>query len=360
MANPTQREPVAVIGAGLTGLVAARRLADRGFPVRLFDKGRGPGGRASLRRAAPHAFDHGAQYFTARAPAFRRIVADWVRRGVVARWAGRIEVLGASAPRDEEPPVRYVGTPHMNALAKDLARGLDLRLRTRVARVDRDGEGWRLAADDGADLGAFRQVLVTLPPPQAAELLGSASHLAGLARAVPMEPCWCVLLGFPTPLPTSFDAAFCHGSPLAWVARDSSKPGRPAHESWVLHATSGWSRRHLERPPDEVCDALVEEFEGLLGDRLPPRTVTQVHLWRYARGGPAGGVPPTELLDRGLVLAGDAWRGGRIEGAVLAGLDAARALAPPGHPAQEGDLAGSEAGSDGWIRLRGSTRGAGS
>uniref|UniRef100_UPI0018DF9768 FAD-dependent oxidoreductase n=1 Tax=Neoroseomonas rubea TaxID=2748666 RepID=UPI0018DF9768 len=67
-------ETIAILGAGLAGLAAARHLAARGVPVRLFDKGRAPGGRLATRRA-DHAgrrlqFDHGAQYLRAAGPGF--------------------------------------------------------------------------------------------------------------------------------------------------------------------------------------------------------------------------------------------------------------------------------------------------
>ena len=51
---------VAVIGAGLTGLTAARRLADAGCAVVVFDKSRGLGGRLATRRTALGPIDHGA------------------------------------------------------------------------------------------------------------------------------------------------------------------------------------------------------------------------------------------------------------------------------------------------------------
>jgi predicted NAD/FAD-dependent oxidoreductase len=41
---------ILVIGAGLAGLTAARRLQDRGHTVVVVDKGRAPGGRMATRR----------------------------------------------------------------------------------------------------------------------------------------------------------------------------------------------------------------------------------------------------------------------------------------------------------------------
>ena len=84
---------VAIVGAGVAGLAAARALLEAGHAPVVLDKGRGPGGRISTRRAEPFAFDHGAQYFTARDPRFVEQVAAWEAGGVVARWEGRIGAL---------------------------------------------------------------------------------------------------------------------------------------------------------------------------------------------------------------------------------------------------------------------------
>ena len=64
----------AVIGAGMGGLAAARRLGAAGRSVTLFDKSRGLGGRMATRRAGGFRFDHGAQYFATRGERFRELV----------------------------------------------------------------------------------------------------------------------------------------------------------------------------------------------------------------------------------------------------------------------------------------------
>ena len=51
---------VVIIGAGLSGLLCGKRLAEAGHSVLILDKGRNIGGRLSTRRTDGAVFHHGA------------------------------------------------------------------------------------------------------------------------------------------------------------------------------------------------------------------------------------------------------------------------------------------------------------
>lgn len=325
--SPVTPPRVAVIGAGLSGLTLARFLTETGFPVKVFDKGRSPAGRMSTRRKDEGTYDHGAQYFTARDPGFQRMVRTWVERGIAAEWRGRFGSLenGAVTPGSEDP-VRYVGVPGMSAVAQWLASGVDVRCGVRVEHVRREGGAWALASDAGEALGTFEVVVAAVPAPQAVPLLAGAPELAARAAEVVMEPCWAAMVELDAPVPLPLDGVFVHGAALSWAARDSSKPGRPAGERWVLHATPEFTREHLEETPEAVAPLLVEAFSRAAGLELRPRE-TVAHRWRYARAEP----PLTEgaLFDavRGLGACGDWCAGSRVEGAYLSGVALSRKIA---------------------------------
>ena len=105
--NQTQPTSCLIIGAGMAGLTAARVLARRGVVVTVVDKGRGVGGRMATRRlATDHGearLDHGAQYFTARSDAFRRLVAEWLAEGVGRGMEPRLCHTGRSKARPRRP-----------------------------------------------------------------------------------------------------------------------------------------------------------------------------------------------------------------------------------------------------------------
>ena len=78
MPKRTDIESILIIGAGLSGLSAARRLGNVPRSVLIVDKGRSVGGRLATRRIDGGRADHGAQFFTVRDPAFQAIVDDWL------------------------------------------------------------------------------------------------------------------------------------------------------------------------------------------------------------------------------------------------------------------------------------------
>jgi renalase len=326
---------IAVIGAGLAGLVCAERLMGQGWEVTVFDKGRGPGGRLATRRADELRFDHGAQYFTARDPRFRDRVDGWVHDGVAALWNGRIVRLMEDGTVEESPGERFVGTPGMNAPARTLAAVVQPRSGVRVATVTSDGRKWRLEDERGTDLGSYDMVVAAVPGPQAVPLLAEAPDLASRAADAVMAGCWTVMAHFERRLDIGYDGAFVTASPLSWIARNSSKPCRPEGESWVLHGSPEWSQRHIEDEPDAVIEALTAAFREAAGVDFgnsagDSGTIRAEHLaahrWRFSL--PVHALDEDYLFDpyRRLGACGDWCNSARVEGAFLSGLELAERM----------------------------------
>lgn len=317
---------VAIIGAGMAGLSCASSLKTAGVDVTVFDKGRGPAGRVSTRRA-PVGVDHGAQYFTVRHPDFEALVAEWVLAGHVAQWQARIIVIdrlgGPTRLASTQP--RYVGVPGMNALALALAAGLDVRQAVTVTRLDRREGRWHLTAGD-EPLGAFDVVVVTAPPVQTAALLGEAHPLTPQVRQATLAPCWAAMAAWDAPLDVAWDAAFVNDGPIGWVARNGSKPGRTHAHAWVLHASPAWSTTHLEGDRTQVAAQLIQAFADMVGAPLAAPTWLDAHRWRYASVTQT--LDDRSLWDAGsrVGVAGDYCRGPRVEGAWLSGQDLARRI----------------------------------
>ena len=320
--------PIAIIGTGLAGLSAAQALNAAGLDVQLFDKSRGSGGRMASKRSDAGSLDLGAQYFTARDRRFVDVVQQWQARGWVAEWDPQLYQLdehGLHPSPDEQ--LRWVGTPRMSAISRALLGALPVHFSCRITEVFRGEQNWQLQDAEGQSHGPFSAVIVATPAPQATGLLSAAPKLAGTAASVIMTPTWAVALAFASPLETPVQASFVRGSAIDWLARNRSKPGRDSHyDTWVLHASSEWSRQHLDLAKEEVIEHLHGAFAELIGCCLPAPSFSLAHRWLYAR--PAGNHEWGALADAdlGLYACGDWCLSGRVEGAWLSGQEAARRL----------------------------------
>jgi len=313
---------VAIIGAGLAGLVLARGLRDAREVV-LFEKSRGAGGRMATRYAGDYEFDHGAQFFTTRTPAFRRFVEPLVATGHAGIWQARFAEFSGSdvtATRtwDHEYP-HYVGVPRMNAIGRALAEDLDVRLQTAVTEVSREQGGWlltgRRSGGEPEPLGVFDRLLVTAPLTQTLALLPEERALAEAAAGHDMLGCYALMLGFESPPAVAFDAALVRDADVSWISVNSSKPGRNAAPTMLVHATNRWADANMQMPLDEVTGHLLSEVQRVTGVDGHTAAHCDVHRWRFANLPKQSGPRCFYDAERGLGVAGDWWVRGRVEAA---------------------------------------------
>ena len=256
---------IAIIGAGITGLACANALKETGADVVVFDKSRGLGGRLASRRGEGVQFDHGAQYITARSPAFSAFMEARVADGSAALWQPqRYGERGGEGDAENW----YVGLPGMSGLVKPLAAGLDVRLSHTAKTLRRDGVEWSVAFEDGAVEKGFTTIVLAIPAEQARVLVHDfAASFPKLADVV-TAPCLAAMAAFDEPTNIPYDARRFSEGPLAWVARNSTKPSRPnALEQWVFHASPDWSRAHLEHEKEDIADRIIDEAQGVIGPR---------------------------------------------------------------------------------------------
>jgi len=328
---------IAIIGAGLSGLTALQTLTAAGYEATVFDKSRGSGGRMASKKQDEASWDMGTQYMRAHSPEFARQLSQWQAEGLINEWSLQPAVADLKPDRMHIIPsadqiTRYVGMPRMTGLSRALLdSAAEFIPAVRIVRADwiadNDAGGWQLSDDQQRTYGPFDGLIISTPPQQAIPLLSSAASLTSLCEQVEMLPCWSLLLTLAEPLPELADALFVHNSPISWVARNSSKPGRDAvPESWVIHASHDWSSRHVDDPREQVQQVLMQEFQKLSGiacSHQPAPDKVWLHRWLYSI--------PANPLDSGFVhddntplaLCGDWCHSGSLEGAWFSGRMAA-------------------------------------
>lgn len=308
---------IIVVGAGLSGLMAANECVIRGHDVTVFDKGRGVGGRLATRRMDEAVLDHGAQFFTVRSPEFHTYVDAWREAGVVREWCRGFSEI------DGHP--RYVGTHGMTSIAKHLAQGLDVRTNTLVFSITKNDNDWTITTDDGIHYHADR-VILTAPLPQSFSLLfGAGIEMPAELRRIDYDRTLGLLV--------TLDSGQHHiGAPggvqfpdevFSFIGDNAAK-GISASPALTFHANPVWSLEHFDLPLEEIHAALLAAATPYFGNA---KVITsQPKKWRFAI--PQSSWPDATWIEPSgtLALAGDVFAGPRVEGAALSGIAAARAI----------------------------------
>ncbi|MFL6691646.1 MAG: NAD(P)/FAD-dependent oxidoreductase [Ramlibacter sp.] len=342
----------AVIGAGLAGIACARTLAQAGHSVQLFEKELKVGGRMASRHTTFGTFDHGTQFFTVRDERFAAALET--SPSACRRWSASavrvLDPLGRVAEAAQPTPeFHWVGTPAMDVLPKHWAQPLAdagaLQLGTHVHAIERDaldGDRWQLhtRGDDGSVhvFPAFDAVLLAMPAAQSAALL-ERSRLAPTfverMRQVEVAPCWTLMLAFPQAVQPGlphigpqWNAALSTHHRIAWLARESSKPGRGPVERWTVQASPAWSIEHAEDDPQRVEAKLRKAFAEITGIRAEPAHA-EVKRWRYAKTVTPLGLSHLWDARMGVGACGDWCLGYRLEHAFVSGLELALATLAP-------------------------------
>jgi predicted NAD/FAD-dependent oxidoreductase len=129
-----------------------------------------------------------------------------------------------------------------------------------------------------------------------------------------------------TTLGPQWNAARSTHHRIAWLARESSKPGRGAIERWTVQASAAWSQEHLQDDNARVTAKLMKAFAEVTGIRAEPAHA-EVHRWLYAKTEKPLGVSHLWDAKTGLGVCGDWCLGHRVEDAFVSGLELALAVA---------------------------------
>lgn len=322
---------VLIVGAGLSGLMAAHSLSERGYTVQLVERGRSVGGRLATRRVGEDGVaDHGAQFFTVRSETFQGFVDQWLEQNLVYVWGTGWSDGSVKRTYGDGHP-RYVVRGGMNRLAKYLAGDHDIAFNRLVTQIRMRENSWSLVDSDGERYDG-RSLLLTPPMPETLALLSSsevplqASDYNELRR-IQFGPCLCGIheIAGEVELPDP-GALQNFQSEVYWVADNHAK-GISDIAVVTSHANAKYSRQNWDASEADI----IRELEAavlpyLKGDARI--TNTQLKKWRYSV--PLTTYPEEFLLASGLprlAFAGDAFGGrGRVEGAFMSGIAAGNAL----------------------------------
>jgi renalase len=386
----TMSQTIAIIGAGMAGLAAARRLHELrpDLTITVYEKSHALGGRAASRRRGMFLFDHGAQYLKASTPELERLIHTELPGDElldIARPVWTFDGAGTIAEGDpaQNADPKWSYTTGLATLGELLGEDLDVRREVRVASLRRpktqdpgaqnqesgtknqelpafddtrrsdhqppatsNGPSssvhrprWVLADTQGQPIGEADVVLLTPPGPQTAEIIGAselpndqrASIVAELGRVV-YRRCLSFALAYPRLIARPFYALvnIDRSHPISWLALEHDKGAQrcpPGHSLLIAQMAPQWSVDHWDILDEQIGPVVAGLIGDLLSEDLDEPLWCDRHGWRYALPDGAASIQALDAPELGLFFAGDYTAGqGRVHIAIEQGWSAAERI----------------------------------
>jgi renalase len=320
-----------IIGSGLSGLACAQELHKNGLSVLVVDKGFLPGGRTASKivqtEIGTAVFDYGAQYFTVESIEFLKQVNEWIRNGLVEKWATVFDSL--SSKRHDTKP-RYKALPFMRNLCIDLCNGLEIKQQTKIVRIEKAEQEICKVITETGDFFETKALIITAPIAQSLELCYQSGiipdfNTVSFFNQQKYHPCTTLMIASDTestiPEPGGM---WCDPvSHFQWMA-DNKKKGISEITAITANLTPEFSKVCYSLTDEEVFDSV----SAFLSTYVPGNYIfKKVHRWRYAQ--------PVNIVETGFIrdefypnlwFAGDVFLNGRVESAWLSGYNTAKAI----------------------------------
>jgi renalase len=323
MSNKLKNKKIAIIGAGISGITIAKKLADYN-EVTIFDKSRGIGGRMATKRWQNYHFDHGAQFFTAKSKEFKALCQQAKNDGIIEEWnCNFAEITADKITRkwqfNQQKP-HFVAKPQMNNLCKYLAQDLNILLKKQIQEIDFSSQKWSLKTTENEIFNNFDYLIIAIPSHQAINLIPKNFKYFDIISNIKMSGCFTLMLGFKEKIKTEFEAALVKNSIISWISINSSKPQRPKEFTLIANSSNKWADQNIEQDLETVKKELIINLGKIIALDVEKISYQNIHRWRYANAPLIKG--EKSLFDNSLKIGicGDWFISGRVENAFLSAL----------------------------------------
>lgn len=320
-----------IVGAGISGLLAAQRLKEYNIHPLILEKSRGYGGRMAVKTIGDALFDSGAQFMTTREPVFRARVETWLEKKETLPWyAGVLKNM------------RYVGRLGMTTVPNRIGSELDVRLSEKAVKLEFKNKRWTVTTQpyghDTQNQHTADWLILTSPVPQSLELLATSNVELDYdeeeeLKRIRYSRCLTVLarLNGPAGLPNPGAMDLNHNV-LRWIGDNSVKGISSVPGCVTLHSSANFADAGWNRPEETWIQAMLTAAKPFLkadvveavghrwGFSEPKRIYKETQPFR---------VPYFYSNELRLGMAGDGFNGPRIESAAISGMELASAIVNP-------------------------------
>ena len=271
-----------IVGSGIAGSTIANLLSKK-YSIEIFDKARGPGGRASNRRYKDHlSFDHGLQYISPKSNKFKEFILELKNKYILKEWSG--QHLDFNFERKEKT-IKYIGSKGNNDICKYLIKNIKANFNSTVTNIEFNSNYWTITINN-RDQVFFKYLILTCPFPQL-KLLASKFIKKKIPNLkVNMTPNITAMVVYENYEKLPINSIKFKDEIISWAAQENTKDRFKANQIvWTIQCTDIFSKKIinlLKNKKKKYESIIFKRFEKLLGYKTKNIVFKNLHGWRYA------------------------------------------------------------------------------
>ena len=272
-----------VIGSGISGATIAN-LLNKKFQVNLYDKGRGPGGRASFKRIKGQiGFDHGTQYFSPKTIEFKKFTNRLIKIKILKKWSGNHIFLN-SKKKENKKHIKIIGKKGNNDICKFLLKKVKCFYQSEVKKIYYKNKLWFLLFTDGK-IRTYKGVILTCPFPQLKKLSEKFINNTFIKRKLKMDANITVMIAIKKNKKSP--SSFLFDDPvLGWAGNENTKKRfKSKYDLWTLQSTFKWANRNIDKNKKNLkknSKILIDKFFKLTKIKKTKVIYSINHGWKYS------------------------------------------------------------------------------
>ena len=271
-----------IVGSGIAGSTIANLLSKK-YSIEIFDKARGPGGRASNRGYKNNiSFDHGLQYLSPKSDKFRKFILELKSKAILKEWSG--QHLDFTFERKERS-IKYIGSKGNNDICKYLIKNIKVNFNSTVTDISFNSNYWTITINK-KDKVFFKYLILTCPFPQLKALASKYIKKEISNFKVNMAPNITAMVIYKNYKKLPINSIKFSDEIISWAAQENTKDRFRANQIvWTIQCTNNFSKKIINLPKNKKKKyetIIFKRFENLLGYQSKNIVFKNVHGWRYA------------------------------------------------------------------------------
>jgi renalase len=270
-----------IVGSGIAGSSIANLLSKK-YSVEIFDKARGPGGRASNRRYKDNlSFDHGLQYLSPKSNKFKKFILDLKRKNVLKEWSGNHFDLNFKKTKS----IKYVGTKGNNDICKYLIKNIKSNFLSEVTNIKFSSNYWTITINN-KDKFFFKNLILTCPFPQLKKLSSKYLGKKILKFNPHMIANITVMAAYKNYKQIPISTIRFNNTDIAWAGQENTKNRFKSNQVlWTIQCTEKFSKQTInlfKQNKKKYEQLILKKFQDLTGYETKNITYKNIHGWKYA------------------------------------------------------------------------------